>query len=102
MRKIIEHIFRWGFTLGTANEVPVNRFREELNKAEDQALAQIREELLEKIEKLNIEDILGQLWEDCNNIPDDEMIYDPIGTLMEKAKDRIKSQVKQVVEGMCK
>ena len=36
-----------------------------------------------------IRGILEKLWIDCNNVPDDGTIYDPVGVLIDQATEAI-------------
>ena len=42
-----------------------------------------------------IREILEKLWIDCNNIPDDGTIYDPIGVLQDRATEKLLSLISQ-------
>jgi hypothetical protein len=46
-----------------------------------------------------LKEILEQLWTDCNIIPDDGTIYDPIGILQDQA---LKSLFESIINGMPK
>ena len=42
---------------------------------------------------MSIREIIEKLWIDCNNIPDDGTIYDPIGVLQDQALAQIKTEL---------
>ena len=47
-----------------------------------------------------IRDILERLWTDCNNVPDDDTIYDPIGVLQDQAEAQIEEIIAQRVDAV--
>ena len=65
--------------------------------------------LMNEKDRNELREIIEKLWIDCNNIPDDGTIYDPIGILQDQAitailnagyikKDKIEIDVKDIAE----